>query len=230
MRVCRSYPVAATKAWIVAMALALCCVANLRGQAAGQDLPLGLRSLAGVTLNRDSAATIRAKLGHTRERRIGVGHDAYTSWCYVPIDSSPNALVELLSDAGELGTPGQTLNVIRLRDDASVEDRSGCALLRTPVELSTPAGLRLGLHAADIEQLLGPPRRSTADSLIYYFDAKEYLPPNSPEYEIWNTPEHRETCFDAGLPYANVGASVIVVLRDGRVAEMRIERQDQSIC
>lgn len=212
------------------MALSALSIADLRGQAAGRDLPRGFRSLAGVTLNRDSAASIRAKLGPTRERRIGTGHEAYASWCYVPAVGSPGTLLELMSDVSDMGTPGQALNVIRLRADASSEDRDGCGSLRASVELTTPAGLRLGLTLAHVEDLLGRPRHRGSDSLSYYFDAKEYLRPGTPEYETWNTPEHRESCFDAGLPYANVGATVMVVLRHDHVAEIRIERYDQSIC
>ena len=205
-------------------------VANLRGQSAGRDLPLGFRSLAGVTLNRDSAATIRAKLGNAGERRVAVGHDRYLRWCFVPASRSSSTLVELMSNAGDMGTPGQELNVIRLRAEAPSKDREGCAQLRASADLSTPGGLRLGLAAANIEALLGRSTRRDADSLIYYFDAREFLRPGSPEYEAWNTPENREACFEAGPPYANVDASVIVLLRDGRAAEIRIERYDQSVC
>jgi hypothetical protein len=215
---------------VLAMALSTLWITDLRGQSAGQDLPGGFRSLAGVTLNRDSAATIRAKLGNTRERRAGTGYQPYASWCYVPADRSSRALLELMSDASDMATPGQALNVIRLRADAPFEDREGCAPLRASVELSTPAGLRLGLRLAKVEELLGRPTRTGADSLTYYFDAKEYLRPDSPAYGVWDTPEHRESCFDAGPPYANVGATVIVLLRDGHAAEIRIERYDQSVC
>jgi hypothetical protein len=135
-----------------------------------------------------------------------------------------------MSDASDMGTPGQALNVLRLRDDAPSADRAACARLRASADLSTPSGLRLGLSAARVEDLLGPPTRRHADSLVYYFDAKEYLRPDSPEYKVWDTPERWETCFQAGPPYANVAASVIVVLRDGRAAEIRIERNDQSVC
>jgi len=187
-----------------------------------------VRSLAGVTLNRDSAATIRAKLGRTRERRVRTPDGVHDSWCYVLANS--HDLLELMSDATDMGTPGHALNVIRLRADAPPEDRDGCAALRAPRELSTPAGLRLQLGSEKIQKLLGRPTRSVADSLIYDFDAKEYLRPDSRAYELWNTPEYRESCFDAGLPYANVRAAVIVVVRDGRAAEIRVERYDQSIC
>ncbi|HEY5219644.1 MAG TPA: hypothetical protein VIJ16_07535 [Gemmatimonadaceae bacterium] len=218
------------KTALLAMALSALCTASLRGQSGGHDLPRGFRSLAGVTLNRDSAASIRAKLGNTRERRIGTGHKTYATWCYVPADGSRRALLELMSDASDMGTQGQALNVIRLRADAPSEDREGCVPLRASVGLSTPAGLRLGLSFARVEELLGPPTRRAADSLMYFFDAKEYLQPGTPAYETWNTPEFRESCFDAGPPYANVGATVIVLLRDGHATEIRIERYDQSVC
>jgi hypothetical protein len=218
------------RAAALAVALSALYIADLRGQSAGRDLPLGFRSLAGVTLNRDSAATIRAKLGTTHERRVGAGDDAYIGWCFVPVNRSSRALVELLSSAGDMGTRGKELDVIRLRADAPSKDREGCAQLRASAELSTPAGLRLGLRSAELEALLGRPTRRHADSLIYYFDAREYLASDSPRYEEWNTPENREVCFEAGPPYANVEASVIVLLRDDRAVEIRIERDDQSIC
>jgi hypothetical protein len=212
------------------MALSVLRMADLQGQSGGKDLPTAFRTIAGVTLNRDSAATIRAKLGSTRLRRIGKGHDAHLIWCYVSTKDSGGALLELMSDVSNMGTLGAMLNVIRLRADASPEDRKGCARLRDSAELSTPAGLHLGLSLARIEGLLGQPQHRNADSLTYYFDAKEYLRADSPEYAIWNTPEHRESCFDAGLPYANVAATVFVVLRDDRAVEIRVERNDQSIC
>jgi hypothetical protein len=222
--------VTSKKAAALAICLTALSIADLRGQSGGQDLSLGFRSLAGVTLNRDSAATVRAKLGVTRERRIGAGHDAYTRWCYVKGEGSSSALLELLSTAGDMGTPGQELNVIRLRASAPSEDRAGCAQLRASAGLSTPSGLRLGLGSARIEALLGRPMRRAADSLIYYFDAREFMRPDSPQFEAWNTPENREACFEAGPPFANIGATVIVLLRDDRAVEIRIERYDQSVC
>jgi hypothetical protein len=217
----------ATKASLLAIGLGALRV--LGAQSADHDLPLGVRSLAGVTLNRDSAASIRAKLGSTRERRVGIGDDGYISWCYVS-EGSPRVLLELMSDASDMATPGQALNVIRLRANAPSEDRVGCASLRTAAALSTPAGLRLGLDQTRIEALLGRPTRSGPDSLTYAFDAKQYMRRGTPEYEAWDTPEQREACFDAGPPYANVGATLIVVLRDARAVEIRIERYDQSVC
>lgn len=222
--------VMAKKALVLAIALSALSIADVRGQSGGHDLPRGFRSLAGVTLNRDSAATIRAKLGDTRERRIDIGRDVYAGWCYVLADGSSRALLELMSDASGRGTPGRALNVIRLRANAPPADREGCARLHAGAELSTPAGLRLGLGSRKIEDLLGRPTRRGADSLIYYFDSKEYLRRDSPGYDAWNTLEYRESCFDAGPPYANVEAAVIVLLRDGEAAELRIERYDQSVC
>jgi hypothetical protein len=197
----------------------------LAAQSNGRDLPLGVRSIAGVTLNEDSAVSIRAKLGPTPERRIGSGHDAYLSWCYV----SPNALLELMSDDSDMRTPGRALNVIRLRADAPSSEREGCASLGGR-GLSTSSGLRLGLDSVQIERLLGTPTRRVADSLIYFFDAKQYLRHGTPEYNRWDTPEYWETCFNAGPPFANVSAMLLVVMREGRAIEIRIGRNDQSVC
>lgn len=214
----------------LAIALSLLHITRLPAQSGGRDLPPAFRSLAGVTLDRDSAASIRATLGPTRERHFGAGHDVFTAWCYVPPGNSNVALLELMSDASDMGTPGHALNVIRLRADAPAADRAGCTSLHDSAVLSTPAGLRLGLDAAEIERLLGRPTRTVADSLIYYFDAKQYLQPGTPAYETWDTLEYRESCFDAGPPFANVAATVIALLRDGRAVEIRIERYDQSVC
>ena len=213
----------------LAVALSTLCIANVRAQVGGRDLPVGLRSLAGVTLNRDSAASIRAKLGTTRERRVGGGRDALVEWCYLP-PGSAHGLLELMSDASAMGTPGRELDVIRLRSEAPSEEREDCVPLHASSPLSTPAGLRLGLDVAQITHRLGAPERMHADSLICEFATKEYLRPGTPEYERWNTMEYRESCFDAGPPYANVLARVIVLLRNGRAVEIRMERYDRSVC
>lgn len=212
------------------MTLTTACGAGLEAQSNGHDLPRGLRSLAGVTLNRDSAASIRAKLGGTRERRVGTGHEVYASWCYLPAAGASRALLELMSDASDMGTPGRALNVIRLRADAPSDDRRGCARLPASSKLSTADGLRLGARRANIEALLGSPTRRRADSVVYEFDAKEFMRPGTPEYRTWDTPEYRESCFEAGPPYANVAGTVIVLLRNGRAVEIRVERFDQSAC
>lgn len=221
------------KVWRVpalTIALGALCIAELGAQTGARDMPPGLRSLAGVTLNRDSAASIRATLGATRERHVGAGHDAYIVWCYTLPHESPRALLELMSDASEMGTPGRALNVIRLRVDAPARDREGCTPLPASAELATPAGLRLGLVPARIRQLLGAPASVHADSLVYEFSAKEFLRPGTPAYEHWNTMEYRESCFDAGPPYANVRGTAIVLLRHARAEEIRLERYDQSVC
>src|SRR6185437_6404013 len=152
-----------TRSGVFALALMALCTAQLEAQSGGKDLPPGFRSVAGVILNRDSAVTIRAKLGATRERRIDAGHGFYYSWCYVPAGGPSRALLELMSDAGDMGTPGHALNVIRLRADVPAGDRSACAPLADSVGLSTPAGLRLGLASAQIRELLGRPTRRGAD-------------------------------------------------------------------
>jgi hypothetical protein len=205
-------------------------VSDTHAQSRRHDVPLGIRTLAGVTLNRDSAATIRSKLGPTRERTVGTGHDVMLDWCYLPRGTAPGALLELMSDASDMGTPGRALNVIRVRVSAPATDRTGCAPLSASARLSTPARLRLGSTMKQVETLLGPPTRRAADSLVYVYDAKEYMRPGTPEYETWNTPEYRESCFDAGPPYVNIAGWVVLLLRDDRVVELRLERYDQSVC
>jgi hypothetical protein len=212
------------------LALATLRVATLQAQSRGEDLPHGVRTISGVTLNRDSAASIRAKLGETRERRVGTGHDSFVSFCYVRSDRSSRTVLELMSDASDMGTSTRELNVIRLRADAPTRERQGCAPLPASAVLSTPAGLQLGLARARILDLLGRPARSTPNSLVWIYDAREYLRPDTPDFETWNTPENRESCFDAGPPYVNVAAKVVIITRDGRATEIRLERYDQAIC
>jgi hypothetical protein len=216
--------------FLLATALTLLRNADLLGQSRGRDLPVALRSLAGVTLNRDSAASIRAKLGNTREERVGTGHGVDVVWCYAPAGTTSGPLLELMSDASDMGTPGHSLDVIRLRASAPAKDMRGCAPLSRTVQLATPAGLQLGSTLLKVQELLGPPTRRDADSVIYAFSAKEYMQPGTPEYQTWNTPENRESCFDAGLPYANVTARLVVLFRDNRAIEIRLERYDQAVC
>ena len=218
-----------SKLFAPSLALTL-CAAPLHAQSRGDDLPIGARTVAGVTLNRDSAASIIAKFGHTRERTMDTGHDVYTSLCYVATADPSTALLELMSDASDRETPGKPLNGFRIRADLPLADLQGCAALPVPVALATPNGLRLGLSRPEMTTLLGPPTRTSGDSLIWTYDAKRYMRPGTPEYETWSTPENRESCFDAGPPYANVESVVLVVLRDGRAIELRIERYDQSVC
>lgn len=216
---------------ISSTARSLCVTLGLlAAQSAGHDLPLPFRSVAGVTVDRDSAISIRATLGPARERRVGSGDEVFTRWCYLAADDSSGPLLELMSDASDMGTPGKELNVIRLRTHASSRDREGCAPLGRSVTLATPGGLRLGLARRAIEKLLGTPNRRHADSLRYYFQAREYLRPGTAVYDEWNTPERRESCFDAGLPYVDAGGTVTVLLHDGKAVEIRIERYDQAIC
>src|SRR5581483_9692927 len=103
-----------------------------------KDLPRAFRSVAGVTLNRDSAASILQRLGATREEKVGEGHDAYIAWCYVGVPDLSPVLLELMSDMSDMGTPGRSLNVIRLRDKSSAREREGCAPLDRTLSLSTP--------------------------------------------------------------------------------------------
>ena len=214
------------------MALGLTAPSILWSQASphGRDLPHQFRSLAGVTLNRDNAATIRAKLGPTSERRVGADHDAFASWCYTLGEDSSPTLLEVMSDISDMGTPGRAVNVIHVRAHASRQDREQCARLPRSTTLSTPGGLRLGLTRSSVQRLLGRPTRTTTDSLIYKLDGKEYMRRGSPEYRTWNTPEHRRSCFEGGEPYANVGGTAVVILLKGRAAEIRLERYDQSTC
>jgi hypothetical protein len=215
---------------VLAFAFATRRNGDLHAQSHHRDLPRGLRSIAGVTLNRDSAASIRTKLGNTREQRLGEGHDVFTSWCYSLTGNASGGLLELMSDISDMGTARRALNVIRLRAVVPSDEREGCATLRMPSAVSTTGGLRLGLTRSRIRELLGRPTRMAADSLIYDFDAKEYMRPGSPEYRIWNTPEYRKSCFEGGRPYVSVGATAIVIIRDERASEIRLERYDQSTC
>jgi hypothetical protein len=218
------------KALALALALNATPIVRLPGQTRQHDLPAAFRSVAGVTLNRDSAATIRAKLGATVERQVGTGHDVLASWCYVARTDASPVLLELMSDMSDMGTQGRALNVIRLRDASAAEDRAGCARLPSSSVLSTRNGLRLGLTAKAVQGLLGKPARMTGDSLVYEFEAKEYMPRRSREYRHWNTPELRKSCFEGGPPYASVGGTAIIRIVDDRVAEIRLERYDQATC
>jgi hypothetical protein len=195
-----------------------------------EDLPRGFRTLAGVELNRDSALSVFAKLGPARERRVGSGHDFYRSWCYLIKDAGAPIVLELLSDASDMGTSGHAVNVIRLRSGASSLQRKQCSLLVSHAPLTTAAGLRLGLTRKEVQAQLGVPTGRFRDSLVFEFESKEYMKKSSPTYAAWNTPERRKNCFGGGEPFSNVGAAVMVLFRNERAVEIRLERFDQSTC
>lgn len=212
-------------------ALSAFAATSLQAQSMGHDLPSGFRSVAGVKLDSDSAASILARLGATVERDFGAGNGTSSILCYVATQGHAAVLLELMMGRGEPGdSRGQTLDVIRWRTDAPAAARRGCAALKESSRLATPAGLRLGMDDAAIRYLLGAPTRTNADSVIYEFQAKEYMRPGTPEYETWNTPEYRESCFNAGPPFANAYGRIIILFRDRRASEIRIERHDQSVC
>jgi hypothetical protein len=193
------------------------------------DLPRAFRSVASIELNRDSALSVRAKLGTAPTRRVGSGHDTYLAWCYLVVAGGSTKTLELMSDDSDTGTRGHAVNVIRLRSIRPDEPRN-CTHLPVRRPLSTPGGLQLGLTRTDIERLLGRPTRLFRDSSIYDFVSKELMKPSSAEYKAWNTPKYRKECFGGGPPYADVGATVAVLFRDGHAIDIRLERYDQSTC
>ena len=208
-------------------AVLLAPVAKAQVSARNTDLPADMRSIAGLVVNRDSALSVKAKLGATRERMSGSGHDVLLVWCYVTADSS---LLELMSDRSGMGTDGKALNVIRLRARYPASQGAGCGRLSTKVPLSTPGGLRLGLTRSEATARLGRPARQVADSFVYEFSGKEFMKPGSSEYKSWNTPERRKSCFEGGAPYSNVWATAILVFHETRAVELRLERYDQATC
>jgi hypothetical protein len=223
-----------TRYFLILRMLSVCAwlfVSTLGAQLAPRalDLPRPFRSLAGIELNRDSALSLGAKLGTAPTKRVGSGHDTYLSWCYLAVTGASATTLAFMSDDSDMGTHGHAVNVIRLRS-SQPDQPSNCTELPARRSLSTPGGLQLGLTRTDIERLLGTPTRLSGDSLVYDFVSKEFMKPSSPEYKTWNTPKYRKECFGGGLPYADVGATVTVLLRDGHVIELRLERYDQSTC
>jgi len=212
--------------------LTICLVASTaRAQAKPRtaDLPRAFRSLAGVALNRDSARSIRLKLGAAPASHVGSGHDSYVTWCYRAQPGDSLITLELMSDNSDMGTRGHALNVIRRRSRPPGRAPT-CSDLPAGRPLSTPGGLRLGLSRTDVERLLGVPTRRAGDSLHYEFISKEFMDRSSAAYKHWNTPTYRKECFAGGEPYSDVGADVTVVFRDDRAIEIRLERYDQATC
>ena len=195
-----------------------------------EDLPRGFRALGGVELNRDSALSVFAKLGSAGERRVGSGHDVYRSWCYLIDDAGVPIVLELLSDASEMGTAGHAVNVIYLRSGASRSERKQCSSLVSHAPLTTAGGLRLGLTRKQVQAQLGVPTRRFRDSLVFEFESKEYMKKSSPEYAVWNAPQRRKSCFNGGEPFSTVSATVMVLFRGEHSVKIRLERYDQSTC
>lgn len=193
------------------------------------DMPEAVRAIAGVRLNSDSAASLTARLGPAIPWKTGsTGHDRYVNWCY---QNAANGGVTLLvrSDAGEMGSENQELNVFEItRGARSTIDGHLCR--EVEVQLESIGSLRLGAQRDAVIRTLGAPSRTAGDSLVYEFSATESMNPHSPYYARWNTPEQRTSCFDGKDPFVWVGGVIIIVTRGGTVTVVRVERYDNAIC
>src|SRR4051812_27682814 len=104
------------------IAAAICLLAAFAAGANGQaqisparagDLPIRMRSLHGVRLNRDSLLSSQKRLGATENWGTGQGDDARTWWCY-RFTGGPRPALLLFSSDGEMGGPGREIDEMEL--------------------------------------------------------------------------------------------------------------------
>lgn len=212
--------------WVIAF---LCAVPASAQDGPRWDIPPAARAVAGITLNQDSLAGVRAKLGPAQPWTGGAHHDELTSVCYVLGSGAGGQTLVVATDVSVMGLSHQPVNVIALRAGAQPNvDGHACTPVATP--WTDGAGLRLGMARREVHALLGAPHRTAGDSIVYVLSDREPMRPGTPEYERWNTPERRRSCFDGGPPFAWVGGSVTVHMRADAVAAVRLERYNGAVC
>jgi hypothetical protein len=192
------------------------------------DIPTAHRGFLGVRLSDDSLASVKRRLGPTREWHTGDAGESEWWWCY-RAGTGPDATVLLLSSGGEMGGRGHQLEEARL-SRATRPDTLGsrCGVIRNGTAIATPGGLQLGLDRAAVVRLLGQPLAAGGDSMVYRWATEQLLSPTDPTYADWNA--RRTECFDGRAPFVNVGSGVTVRFDRRGASEIHLWRFDQSIC
>jgi hypothetical protein len=204
--------------------------AALMGEAY-RDVPPAMRTVWGVTLNRDNASTLQAKLGPASSWKSGDGHDREVNWCFRAGSGATAATLHIASDDGEMGTETHEINVLHLLRGTftTLEGHPCTRTLAAPV-LGAVGPVTLGSTREDIERRLGSSDRHSADSLVYEIHAEEPVDPADPAFARWNTPVLRKKCFGGNAPFTYVGGQIVVKFANARVSEIRVERYNNAIC
>jgi hypothetical protein len=192
------------------------------------DLPVALRRVLGVELNRDSLASVQQRLGPAHEWTTGDGGNAQVWWCFrTGVDS--DAAVLLISSSDEMGGPGHEVDEIRLTRSARADPLGArCAPAVSTRGVRPSSGLRLGLDRRAIVQLLGAPLVQAGDSVAYAWETTEPLPPTSPIYARWNA--RRKECFGGKPPFVGISSGAVVRFDRLGASDIFLYRYDESIC
>ena len=190
-----------------------------------------MRTVWGITLNRDNASTVVAKLGPASSWTSGAGHDRHVNWCFRAGRGATATTLHILSDDSDMGTESHEVNVLHLlRGEFTTLEGHACArTLASPV-LDAVGSVALGATREDVERRLWTPSRRSVDSLVYEIWAEESIDPADPSFAHWNTPALREKCFGGKPPFAYVGGHIVLKFVDARVSEIRVERYNNAVC
>jgi hypothetical protein len=192
------------------------------------DIPLSMRGFLGIELNRDSLASVVARLGPAKEWRTGDASGAEVWRCYRTGNDSEHAVL-LISSGGEMGGSGSQVDEIRLSRSPRADSLIGrCGKAASSPGLATPGGLGLGISRATVVHLLGIPLVQGADSITYEWAGQEVLPTTDPNYSYWNA--RRKECFGGKAPYIDVASGVVVRFDQRGVVEIHLSRYDESMC
>jgi hypothetical protein len=188
-----------------------------------RDLPLGLRSVLGLQLNRDGLAETEALFGRAAFYRTSSGHDDTVKWCY----RSGDVVIEFGSEP-EFGGENRELHEISLRrGPPNAVDRTRCPV--APVRrLATPAGLGLGSSRSEFERLLGAPTGLDSAGVVWEFSTTELLDAKEPNYGYWDA--RRDSCFGGKPPFVAVGVLVRIAFDARGAREVYLSRFDDAIC
>ncbi len=192
-----------------------------------RDLPSSMRGVLGVRLDKDSLASVRARLGPTTEWETGDAGDAMVWWCYRVGHGRAAAIVTFGSD-GEMGGEGHKVQrIIVVRADSAGPDSSRCSTSRIARPPATQGGLRLDLSPSQVRALFGAVPRRQSHSLRYSWDFEQPLSRRHPMYAYWNT--HRAECCEGRAPFYRISASLTVRFDRRGAYQFVLERYDDPL-
>jgi hypothetical protein len=206
---------------------------GLASQASAQrarsgDLPPAMREALGVRLNRDSLASVLARLGPTPARSTGEGGESQITWCY-QAKTGPSPFVITFASDAEMGGEGHEVDEIRVtRRDRIGAAAQRCGVIEPGKRAITLGGLHLGMTRAQSRDLLGEPTVVHGDSAAYVWASEEPLPPSHPNYAYWSA--RRTECFAGRAPFVSVAGRVIVRYDRRGAYEIVVIRGDNAIC
>jgi len=192
----------------------------------GKDISRSMRGVLGIELNRDSLASVIARLGKTESWSTGDAGEARVWWCYRTTSGGDSATL-LISSDGEMGGPGSEVDEIRLiRSPYADSVTSHCGRARG--NAVTANGLRLGVKPREAGRVIGKHAAVDGDSAAYHWSIRRFLSPKERGYGYWN--ERRKVCFEGKPPYQDIASRVVIWFDERGAYKILLARYDGAIC